>query len=88
MNEVEAQARKEKARRQSIFDRSGRLLQPQSLTKRSICNVHLELANALSVSRLSFRQRQRLLMLIDEAYILGKRMATALDIYKSTHEEQ
>lgn len=83
MNEDEIIARKEKARRQTIFDKNGKLLKPQSLTKRSICNVHLALANRIFEMSIKTKDRQELLHLIDEAYQLGKRMATALDIYKS-----
>lgn len=88
MNEDEIIARKEKARRQTIFDKNGKLLKPQSLTKRSICNVHLALANRIFEMSIKTKDRQELLHLIDEAYQLGKRMATALDIYKSLQIEE
>lgn len=83
MNEDEILARKEKARRQTIFDKNGKLSKPQSLTKRSICNVHLQLANRIFEMKIRTSDRNELLHLVNEAYQLGKRMATALDVYKS-----
>jgi len=76
--------KQEKARRQSMFTRTkGSLIPPKSYTKRTICNIHLILAEKIEESTLSVSEKVGILLLVDEAYNLGKRMDTKLTYYNS-----
>lgn len=80
MNEDEFSRRQQRARNQSIWYKGK--LQPPRSEKRTICNVHLELANKIdSAFLMSEKDRAYLLKLVDEAYNMGKRMDNALDYY-------
>ena len=73
--------KQEKARRQTIYCKDGSLRRTQSYVKRSICNVHLILAEEIEKGLYPDSEKIKLLLLVDEAYQLGKRMATKLDYY-------
>ena len=86
MTGSEFEAKQLKARRQTIFLKDGSILAPKSETKRSICNVQLILAREISNTKLSRTEKNKLLLIIDEAYNLGKRMANKLDFYRAEED--
>ena len=87
MDEAEKTRRREKARRQSIYFKDGQLQPPKSLEKRTICNVHLILANEIDSLPIDDGLKKSMLSLVDEVYRMGKRMDNALDIYRAEKAE-
>lgn len=87
MREDEWRQAQAKARRQSIWNKYGNLVPPQSYSKLSICNVQLMIAEKVIKSpTLSVQEKDEMLKLVDKAYNLGKRMAAKLDFYGATKE--
>jgi len=86
MTDEEFEKAQAKARRQTMFTKSGGIKAPGSYKKRSICNVHLILAAEISKADLPEEDRQKMIILLNEAYRLGKRMATKLNFYGESPE--
>ena len=66
----------------TIFMPDGTLI-PLTKTKRTICNVHLMLAHKIQRHVPNEKVREEMLLMLNEAYDMGKRMDKGLMFYRT-----